>query len=73
MWTLETLPSQWALPAGVPGGAPALALDKRSTCELEADACVEHVLNRAEVGLVRPRGVPCAPHCMPRPGAGKRL
>ena len=54
MWTLETLPSQWALPAYVAGGVLAQALDKRSTCELEADACVEHVLNRAEVASSLP-------------------
>ena len=49
VWTLETLPTQWHLPAPVGFGVQARALDKRSTCELEVDACVEHVINRGEV------------------------
>ncbi len=50
MWTLETLPGEWALPAaGAAGAAPARPPERRSACELEVDARVEHVLNRGEV------------------------
>ena len=48
MWTPETLPTQWQMPAQAGFGLEARALDKRSTCELEVDACVEHVINRGE-------------------------
>ena len=48
LWVVDTLPTQWTRPVQTAAG-PGRMLEKRSTCELEADACVEHVLNRAEV------------------------
>ena len=48
LWVVDTLPTQWTLPVQTAAG-PGRMLEKRSTCELEADACVEHVLNRGEV------------------------
>lgn len=48
LWVVDTLPTQWTLPVQTAAG-PGRMLEKRSTCELEVDACVEHVLNRAEV------------------------
>ena len=45
---VDTLPMQWTVPVQTAAG-PGRMLEKRSTCELEADACVEHVLNRAKV------------------------
>ena len=50
LWVVDTLPTQCTLPVQTAAG-PGRMLEKRSTCELEADACVEHVLNRAEVRL----------------------
>ena len=51
LWVVDTLPTQWTLPVQTAAG-PGRMLEKRSTCELEADACVEHVLNRGEVCLL---------------------
>jgi hypothetical protein len=51
LWVVETLPMQWTLPIQTAAG-PGRMLEKRSCCELEADACVEHVLNRGEVGPI---------------------
>ena len=48
LWVVDTLPTQWTVPVQTVAG-PGQMLEKRSTCELEADACVEHVLNRADV------------------------
>ena len=53
LWVVDTLPTQWTRPVQTAAG-PGRMLEKRSTCELEADACVEHVLNRAEVRCARP-------------------
>ena len=39
---VDTLPMQWTVPVQTAAG-PGRMLEKRSTCELEADACVEHV------------------------------
>ena len=50
LWVVDTLPTQWTVPVQTAAG-PGRMLEKRSTCELEADACVEHVLNRADVSL----------------------
>ena len=41
----------WTLPIQTAAG-PGRMLEKRSCCELEADASVEHVLNRGEVGPI---------------------
>ncbi len=51
LWVVDTLPTQWTLPVQTAAG-PGRMLEKRSCCELEADACVEHVLNRNEVGPI---------------------
>ena len=51
LWVVDTLPTQWTVPVQTAAG-PGRMLEKRSTCELEADACVEHVLNRADVSLL---------------------
>lgn len=48
LWVVDTLPTQWTVPVQTAAG-PGRMLEKRSTCELEADACIEHVLNRADV------------------------
>ena len=48
LWVVDTLPTQWTVPVQTAAGLGRM-LEKRSTCELEADACVEHVLNRADV------------------------
>ncbi len=51
LWVVDTLPTQWTVPVQTAGG-PGRMLEKRSTCELEADARVEDVLNRADVSLL---------------------
>lgn len=49
-WTSVSMPTQWMVPP-VTSGVVSRTLEKRSCCELEVDACVEHVLNRSEVGI----------------------
>ena len=44
------MPTQWMVPP-VTTGVVSRTLEKRSCCELELDACVEHVLNRNEVRI----------------------
>lgn len=51
LWVVDTLPLPWTLPVPTAAG-PGRMLDKRSCCELEADACVQHVLNRREVRVL---------------------
>ena len=46
------MPTQWMVPP-VTHGVVLRTLEKRSCCELEVDACVEHVLNRNEVHQFR--------------------
>ncbi len=47
-WTASTVPADWRWSST---GLPARDMPVReSTCQLEADACVEHVLNRLGVG-----------------------
>lgn len=48
IWTSESMPSQWQAAPLAEGGVASRVLEKRSCCELEVDACVEHVLNRSE-------------------------
>ena len=43
LWTAGGAPADWLRP---PGGRP---LERQSVCELEADACADAILNRAEV------------------------
>jgi hypothetical protein len=43
LWTAGGAPADWLQP---PGGR---ALERQSVCELEADACADAILNRAEV------------------------
>lgn len=45
------MPSQWMVPPTT-HGVVSRTLEKRSCCELEVDACVEHVLNRSEASFI---------------------
>lgn len=45
-WTAANTPAVMQWGAAHPGPVPA----RQSTCELECDACVEHIMNRSEVG-----------------------
>ncbi|BDA47990.1 probable DNA polymerase zeta catalytic subunit [Coccomyxa sp. Obi] len=47
-WTSVSMPTEWMVPP-VTSGVVSRTLEKRSCCELEVDACVEHVLNRSEL------------------------
>ena len=54
-WTSVSMPTPWMVPPVI-RGVVSRTLEKRSCCELEVDACVEHVLNRSEVGTFSNRG-----------------
>ncbi len=57
-WTSLSMPTEWMVPP-VTSGMVLRTLEKRSCCELEVDACVEHVLNRSEVGTFSEQAMRC--------------
>ena len=54
LWTAASAPAEWLAPPG------RRVLERQSVCELEADACVEDVLNRAEVRQLTEQQEPVA-------------
>lgn len=50
LWTTGSTPRSWVWGGGGGAGARGRVPLRQSTCQLELDASVEHILNRQQVG-----------------------